>query len=131
MRPLPRVECPHFFDSTITHITQKLLARFSWNFGKCYKQYDCHEFKINTIMKYLLFLIIRCPFKLHMNYFISLSTVRIIQDSEDIVWWLYDSYLYDTVIQGYFRWDPISVSGYFRLHFPTMAPKKACVIDSS
>ena len=29
--------------------------------------------------------------------------------------------LYDIVIQGYLRWDPISMYGNFSLHFPTMA----------
>ena len=34
--------------------------------------------------------------------FISLSTVCIIQDSDDLVWRLHYSRLYETVVQGYF-----------------------------
>ena len=38
------------------------------------------------------------------------------------------TYLYETVIQGDFRWDPISVSVNFSLHFSTMAPEEACAV---
>ena len=51
----------------------------------------------------------------------ELSIVRNFQDSDDIVWWVHYSCLYD--IQGYFRSDPISKYRNFRLHFPTMAPE--------
>ena len=53
----------------------------------------------------------------------GLSIVCNFQDSDDIVWWVHYSCLYDIVIQGYFRWDPISMYGNFSLHFPTMAPE--------
>ena len=82
--------------------------------------------------KILILCIIKIPskyllVKLHATIFISLSTVRIIQDSDDIVWWLNYSCLYDSVIRGNFRWELISVSGNFNLYFQTMAPEKACV----
>ena len=51
----------------------------------------------------------------------ELSIARNFQDSDDIVWWVHYSCLYDIVIQGYFRWDPISMYGNFNLHFSSMA----------
>ena len=54
MCPLRYVECPPFFQrhnySHTSLITQKLLD-FCEILGNYYKQHDCHEFKINTIMK--------------------------------------------------------------------------------
>ena len=52
-----------------------------------------------------------------------LSIVCNFQDSDDIVRWVHYSCFYDIVIQGYFRWDPISMYGNFSVHFPTMAPE--------
>ena len=61
----------------------------------------------------------------------KLFIVRNFQDSDDIVWRVHYSCLYDTVIQGYFRWYPISMDVNFSLHFQTMASEKACVVASS
>ena len=61
----------------------------------------------------------------------ELSIVRDFQNFDDVVWWVHYSCLYGTVIQGYFRWDPIYMYGDFSLHYPTIAPEKACVVASS